>query len=182
MASNRRRSREWPWILLLALAVGGVWLWVTPRRAWDRFMRALVLADTNTLNDVVDFPTLRTNLKHDLRTAIAARADGGQIGVPAALSGMLIDPIVEIAVSPEGLTQLVTSFGTRQPASDAAGEATDRTLVSYQYRSPFRVDVRVRSSDDDDNASGIFTFERSLTSWRLVRVWGDRLASTAKGF
>lgn len=177
-----RRTRKWPWILLLTLVVGGAWLWVTPRRAWDRFMRALVLADTNTLNDVVDFPALRTNLKHDLRTAIAERADGGQLGVPAALSGMLIDPIVDVAVSPAGLTQIVTSFGTRQPATDAVGEARDRTVVSYRYRSPSRVDVRVRSSDDADTASGIFTFERSLVSWRLVRVWGDRLASTAKVF
>lgn len=181
MAPTGRHTRKWPWLLLLAVVIGGGWWWVTPRRAWDRFMRALVLADTNTLNDVVDFPALRTNLKDDLRTAIAARANSGRIGVPAALSGMLIDPIVDVAVSPEGLTQLVTAFGTRQPAPNDIGTANDRTIVSYRYRSPLRVDVRVRSSNDDNDASGIFTFERSLTSWRLVRVWGDRLASTAKG-
>ncbi len=87
------------------------------------------------------------------------------------LGGAVIDPIVDMIVSPSGLEQLVTSFGTRDT------DLAQQTVVSFRYRSLSRVDVHVRSSVDPEREAGVFTFERSGTTWRLSRVWSDRLTS-----
>jgi len=84
---------------------------------------------------------------------------------------VILDPLVDIMVTPDGMAQLVNSFGTRDVATP------QETVVDYRYRSPSRVDVHIRSSIDPEEAAGIFTFERSGTAWRLVRIWSDRLAN-----
>ncbi len=165
-----RTSSRITWIAITAAVVVCAWFWFSPRRAWDDFVGALALADGPTLNRVVDFSQVRENLKTDLRNAVAQRAPTGLAAPP--LGGVILDPLVDILVTPDGMAQLVNSFGTREVATE------QKTVVDYRYRSPSQVDVHIRSSIDPEEAAGIFTFERSGTVWRLVRVWSDRLANS----
>lgn len=166
-----RRTSRFPWLVLLVLVIVAAWYWTAPRRTWDRFLRAVAVGDAAALEQVVDFPSVRTHLKSDLRVALDTRNSSLPRGATPVLGGVVIDPLVDMIVSPGGLEQLVTSFGTRDT------DLAQRTVVSFRYRSLSRVDIHIRSSVDPEREAGVFTFERSGATWRLSRVWSDRLTS-----
>ncbi len=166
--------RKLRWTLLLLVLATGAWYYWSPRRAWDNFLEAIVSGREGDLHSTIEFPILRDNLKRDLRAAIDQRMTGDAAGL-AGLSGALIDPLVNMTVTPQGLTQLVTGFGTRTPRPGEADSLAAGTDVSYRYRGPSRVDVRVNARGGDAEDAGIFTFRRFGLSWRLVRIWSDRL-------
>lgn len=129
------------------------------------------MGDGVVLEQVVNYPSVRSHLKSDLRTALETRNGSVPRAATPVLGAAVIDPIVDMIVSPSGLEQLVTSFGTRDT------DLAQRTVVSFRYRSLSRVDVHIRSSVDPEREAGVFTFERSGVTWRLSRVWSDRLTS-----
>lgn len=176
--SSMRRLR---WLLLLAILAVGVWYWWAPRHAWDAFLGAIVSGDESRLGATIEFPLLRENLRHDLRQAFAerGRANGGE-GL-GALGGALIDPLVDLTVTPQGLARLVTGFGMRSPRPGEVDSVKAGTETRYRYRGPSRVDVRVRPADAETQSAGIFSFQRFGLSWRLVRVTSDRLADLGEG-
>jgi hypothetical protein len=166
------------WLILAALGLSVVWYVVTPRRAWERFNRALVTGSESGLEAVIDYPILRDNLKRDLRGAIDVSTQV-RAGLPAGdLAGLLIDPMVDAAVTPGGLARLLTGFGMRRDAGAAGEGIFSRAETRFRYRPPSRVDVRVYPEGGSPDDGGIFTFHRSGTTWRLVRIWSDRLART----
>ncbi|MEO5826271.1 MAG: DUF2939 domain-containing protein [Gemmatimonadales bacterium] len=167
----KRRTSRFPWLVLLALVLVAAWYWVAPRRTWDRFLRAVAVGDGIALEQVVDFSSVRIHLKSDLRRSLETRNGGITRAATPVLGGVVIDPLVDMIVSPSGLEQLITSFGTRNV------DVAQQTIVSFRYRSLSRVDVHVRSSVDPEREAGVFTFERSGVTWRLSRVWSDRLTS-----
>jgi hypothetical protein len=164
------------WLLLALVLLTGVWYYLTPRRAWDDFLEAIVTGQEARLQATIEFPILRDNLKGDLRAALEGRVQG-EAPVLAGLSGVLIDPLVNATVTPQGLARLVTGFGTRTPHPDEADSLAAGSETSWHYRSPSRVDVRVRARGADPIDAGIFTFQRFGLSWRLVRIWSERLAT-----
>jgi len=168
-------------VLLATIAAGAAWFWVSPRRTWDRLLFALVTGDAATLETVVDFPSVRMHLREDLRTAFDARTGRLPLSAGPAIGSAVVDPIVDMVVTPKGLEQLITAFGIRTPSANTVGQIEERTIVTYRYHSPSRVDVRVRSSAEPVSSAGLFTFMRSGVRWRLARVWSDRLASNTEG-
>lgn len=158
------------WLLPLAVLLIGVWYVTSPRRAWDHFLHAIVTGQESELQATIDFPELRSNLRRDIRTALASRP-----GVPAALTGPLADQIIATAVTPRGLSRLVTAFGTRTPDPTDIDSLEASTVTSFRYRSPSRVEVRIRPTGADPEQSGIFTFSRSGIHWRLTRISGSSL-------
>jgi len=161
------------WLVLAALTLSVVWYLVTPRRAWERFNRALAIGSEAELEAAINYPILRDNLKRDLRGAIDLRT---KVPLPAGdLAGILIDPMVDAAITPAGLARLVTGFGVRRVAG-AEMDPFGRAVTRFRYRPPSRVDVRVWPEGSSPADGGIFTFQRSGLTWRLVRVWSDRIA------
>lgn len=160
-------------VLLLAVLVG-IWYHQAPRRAWDRFNRALILGSEAELYRTVDFPILRDNLKRDLRLAFESNtgSSGGAIG---GMAGVLIDPMVDATLTPQGMARVLTVFGTRRgdPATESSLLQTGRT--TFDFRSPSRVDVLVQPTDGEPSAGGIFTLKRSGLTWRVARIWSNRL-------
>lgn len=164
------------WLLLVTLLLTGFWFYRAPRRAWDRFNRALLTGQEAELTATIDFPQVRDHLKEDLRTAIGHSSSGASL--PAAVIGALAEQVVSLVVTPQGLSQLVTEFGTRRPSADTNGGIATASEVDFRYRGVSRVDVALRSGTDAEPADGLFTFTRSGLSWRLTRVWSDRLNPT----
>lgn len=105
----RRRS---PFTSLFALAICLVvaWMYFSPYLAYRKITRAAERGDVEALNDVVDFPALRTSFKDNVRTAVSREIsdDAGNpfAAVGGALAGMLTSPIVDAAVTPAGIAAL----------------------------------------------------------------------------
>lgn len=164
------------WLLLLLVVITGVWYWQAPRRSWERLNRALITGREAELQAVIDFPILRDNLRADLRTAIAARG-GASGGLLAEASGVLLDQMVAASLTPSALSQLISVFGMREARPGEGSGMIQASRVKYRYRSPSRVDVEVRPEGGEATAGGILTFERSGLSWRLSRIWSQRLTA-----
>jgi hypothetical protein len=161
------------WLVMAALLLTGVWYLYTPRRAWDRFMRGIVLAQPKDMDATIDFDALRDNLRQDLRAALQRN---GSSDLVLRASGALLDQLVAQTVTPRGLTSLVTAFGTRTPQAADRDSLDAITVTTFHYRGPSTVDVRIRPASADAQGAGVFTFTRSGLRWRLTRVWSDRLA------
>lgn len=164
------------WLLLLLVLATGAWYLWSPRRAWDNFLQAIVVGSEADLQDTIEFPILRDNLKRDLRAALEDRVTG-DAPLATGLAGAIIDPLVNLTVTPQGLANLVTGFGTRTPEPGEADSLAAGTVTDFRYRGPSRVDVRVGARGGDPEDAGIFTFRRFGLSWRLVRIWSDQLAN-----
>jgi hypothetical protein len=163
--------RSFRWLLALTLLVAAAWYVITPRRAYDDFRVALLTGSESGLQATVDFPAVRDNLKRDLAPALD-RA-GGRLG--ATVGGVLMEQAVNSVLTPTGLSQLVTGFGSiRRSAVDVSDTPGD-VVTTYRYKSPSRVEVEIRPAGDPDATAGVLTFTRSALSWRLTRISSDRL-------
>ncbi len=165
--------RSFRWLLALTLLVAAVWFVVTPRRAYNDFRVALLTGSESGLQATVDFPRLRDNLKRDLAPAL--ERVGGGIGTT--VGGLLLEQAVNSVLTPTGLSQVVTGFGTIRRSAAEVSDTPGDVVTTYRYKSPSRVDVEVRPAGDPDATAGILTFSRSALSWRLTRITSDRLMS-----
>jgi hypothetical protein len=160
------------WILLVVIVATAAWYYIAPRRAYDRFLKAIAFGNAEELEATVDFPMLRMHLREDLRAGLE-RSTGKGPGATVALS--MLGALVDAAVTPEGLNQIITGFGMRdlsdvQPDSLAGGAAT-----AFRYRSPSRVDVVLHPVGSATDAGGTLTFLRKGLSWKLTRAWSPKL-------
>jgi hypothetical protein len=161
-------------LFLAAILITGVWYLWTPRRAWDRFLTAVVMADMPRLQEAVDFPILRSHLRDDIEASLVRRSGSG---LGATLAAGLVTQMVNVAVTPRGMAQLITGFGTRTPRPGDVDSVEARTDLSFRYRSPSRVDVHLRPAGDDSSAAGVVTLTRSGLTWRVTRISSDRLTN-----
>lgn len=149
------------WLNLVALLLALAWLWLMPRRAWERLLTAVEQTDTAALARVVDFPRLEDHLRADLTRAVRARSDLSEALVRSAeQQATLASSFAAAGATPEGIRGTLQSF---YPAG-----ATPRT--AFRYRSPMQVDVELTHEGGASHDTGIFTFRLTGTSWRLVRI------------
>ncbi len=160
------------WFLLLAVIITGAWFYLAPRRAYDRFLKAIAFGNAEELDATVNFPVLRRHLREDLRTGLERTAGKGP-GATVALS--MLGVLVDAAVTPEGLNQIITGFGTRVSSSFEADTLSRGAETSHRYRSLSRVDVVLHPVGTTTGAGGTLTFSRDGLSWKLTRAWSPRL-------
>jgi hypothetical protein len=161
-------------LILAAIVLAGVWYYWTPRRAWDRFLTAVVMADAQRLQATVDFPVLRQNLKDDIGASLTAKSSSG---FGAVIASGLVEQMVNVTITPRGMAQLITGFGTRTPRKGDVDSVQAGSITSIRYRSPSRVEVRIRPADEDDSAAGVVTLSRTGLTWRVTRISSDRLTN-----
>jgi hypothetical protein len=105
-----RRKSPFTSLLALAICVVVAWMYFSPYMAYRKITRAAERGDVEALNDVVDFPALRTSFKDNVRTAVSREIsdDAGNpfAAVGGALAGMLTGPLVDAAVTPAGIAAL----------------------------------------------------------------------------
>jgi hypothetical protein len=115
-------------ILIVALLA---WLYATPYIALDRLKRAADARDAATVNQYVDFPSLRDSLKQQITGLLTRRLDAGGHGSPFAVIGAmigaaLIGPLVDSYATPDGVAAILNGMpprgnpGERPPPPPAA--------------------------------------------------------------
>jgi hypothetical protein len=156
-------------LLLVALAVAG-WYWVSPTLAVNRLLGAVRAGDEAALENVIDFPAVRQNLKADLSGAADSRARGEEDQLGAfgrALGGMLVGGLVDMFVTPAGLAAVIHG---NNPVADGDAERVNLENVDYAIeRGISRFRVRFESSDRPDIQPAL-VFQRQGLRWRVVRI------------
>src|ERR1700731_3478461 len=124
-------------IVVVVVAVLGL-IYVSPYIALDRLKRAADARDAQTVNQYVDFPSLRESLKDQVGQLLTRKIDTQKSGNPLAMIGAmigaaLIGPLVDSYATPDGVAGLLNGIpprgdpGKKPPvpseATSAAGAA-----------------------------------------------------------
>lgn len=166
-----RRRSPILWLVAATVVVAVAWFIVTPRRAWQNFLRALAQDDSAALAAVVDYPAIRERAAADFAVALAQQPKGPQ-EMPANVRDALMQQMVNTMASPPGLLQLVTSFNAPSPSGETARTA-------FRYHGISRVDVLLGNPASGE--AGLFTFERHGMRWQLIRATSQRIAALTPG-
>jgi hypothetical protein len=161
---------------LLAIAVTSA---ASPWWTLHRLQAAVARHDADAVAAQVDFPALRASVKEQAFAAMGGKAGetagGSDGGNPFAAFGRkmamaVVDPLVDAAVSPEGVATMVEHgrIGIGQPApaagtSDTA-PARDKPRYALAYRGLNSFAVTARDG-------GSFIFRRDgLWTWKLAGI------------
>jgi hypothetical protein len=103
-------------LVVLIVAVGGGWLWGSPYLALLQLKKAADARDLTTISARIDYPAVRADLKTQLRERIG-RAEGSALDrLGAAIAERFADPVVDAAITPEGMRALFASTAVAQAA------------------------------------------------------------------
>ena len=175
----RRRS---PFTSLLALVVclAAAWLYFSPYLAYRKITRAAERGDVEALNEVVDFPALRTSFKENVRTAvsreISGNADNPFAAVGGALAGMLAAPLVDAAVTPATVAALTRGEDPRdrerardRDRDEEREERRSNTERDRRYEGMNRFAVRYLDKETGGEQYALI-LRRDGLQWKLVGV------------
>lgn len=166
------------------LGAGG-YLYATPWISINQFREAIQAKDLPGIERHVDFPSLRTSLKDQLKAKLSeeiTRQSGGNPlvnGMGAfgyALAEPMINAAVDAYISPAGLKTLMAGSPPEGMGADAGPQApqlpdtsSNDASVSMAYKTP---NLFVVAASDSSNGQTVrFNFERrELVSWKLTSL------------
>ncbi|WP_420129391.1 DUF2939 domain-containing protein [Longimicrobium sp.] len=160
-------------LLSLALCVAAAWLYFTPYMAVNKLQTAAERGDAQALNEMVDFPALRTSIRTEIQSATGRgiQKDGGVFAaIGAAAAGFVVGPVVDAAVTPEGISLLMKGQSPGDDDRDADDESwRDGVKIARRWEAPDRFVVQYsdRKSGDDRLA---LVMRREGLEWRLSGI------------
>ena len=156
-------------ILALVLLVGAGWYFASPWLAMRGVVEAAQEGDEAALEERIDFVRLREGARADLREEIARRTEGrgilGQFG--GALAGEIAGGALDVALTPEGFTQIVTAGAVTAPLVPARYRSQD---LSWEVERDGLGSFRAVSTFEDGTAGPVLLFERDGFGWKLVGI------------
>jgi hypothetical protein len=171
------RRWRWPAVIVAGLLVAA--FLASPYLTAHRIGAAVRDGDEAALADLVDFPSVRQNLKDQMNAAALARitqgSSGGQellTGLGLALAGMFIDKAVDTFVTPSGVARLVSERQiVVQPGRDPAAPAEKRepfagARMSYETFDRFVITVE----GGVGGKTGTFVLRRRGLGWKLTEI------------
>jgi hypothetical protein len=164
-------------VLLVVVCAGAYF--ASPLLALYSLQSAAKSGNRDRLQQLVDFPVLRENLKGELTAYMvkAMRDDPRMADSAAAGAGMLIGTAmigqaIDAYVTPDALAAMVNSG--KAPSQGAAasaptpGDGKLRSDYSYVDLNHFR--VRLTRSDSPGDALSLIMERRDLINWKLTRI------------
>lgn len=170
-----RKSSYFRPFAVLALCAAAVWLYFTPHLAAKRLQEAAEAGDREALAQLVDFPSVRASVKEEVRQALAGRIDKEADDDPfarfgAALAGMVVDPLVDSFVTPDGIAAVVRgerpSIGGRERAEKAARAVE----VTRGYEGVDTFVLHFRDRDDGRERMALVMRREGLADWKLSAI------------
>lgn len=153
--------------VLVALAV----IFATrPQAAFLAIDAAVASRDYATLNRLVDFPAVRASVKTGLQQELESRTTA-KAGI--LLGGWMIGPLVDLAVSPIGLSLLLegrTLAETASPAQKPGGPAPAETNITHAGRWVSLSLYEVAILRDGTTVSILALRRHGLFGWKLVGI------------
>ncbi len=170
-------SRRGKWLLigagvLVALAV--VYAIASPFITVYRMKAAAERHDGRTLSSLIDFPSLRQNLKDQFDKTLAAQAanqdtqDNPFSAFGTALAGTFADNLVDTFVTPEGVERLMSGEPLTADSTSRTNDTTDPfpdASMSYESFNRFVVTIK-----DDDGKDVRFVYRPTGLTWKLSGI------------
>ena len=177
----------WP-----ALAAGlafGAYIYASPYLAIFSFRNALESKDPSGASEYIDFQSVRSSLKEQIKVGLGKKILGEYSDNPLAFLGMtivnpLIDGVVDKTVTPSGLRmlfywgvlsqtdELPEVSGKIEPTKTNSVNSDDsdqRSSFKYQYTSYNRFVTSNYINDTDDKVAGIWR-RKGLIDWQLIAI------------
>lgn len=174
----------------IVIAVVLAWYWASPFFAVAGLRNAAVRGDTRELNEVIDFPRLREEIKTQFSSILIGTMSENLRGNPFAAFGIalatkLTDVMVDAMVTPAGIAALV------DPRKDRTSDEVSG--FSLMFSRDFDVRRQGLSSFEfylanEREKNPTLRFDRDGLQWRLVSLQlpkeflteklGDRVGST----
>lgn len=152
-------------IVFVAAIVGGYYF-VSPWLAMNNLREAALSADSEALDDVVDFAAVRASMKDRVQTRIDDETGGGLLGqIGSVIADKLADGAIDLAVSPKGLSTILVTGGVAGAVT--GGQPTEVTWdVEREGFSRFRG----VGTKEDGSATPVMIFERRGLGWEVVDI------------
>jgi len=148
---------------LLAL-LAGLWLWGSPYLTLMALKKAADARDLAAISERIDYPAVRADLKTQLRDRLA-RTEGSALDrLGAAIAERFADPVVDAAITPEGMRALFASTAVAQAARPGIVGGAPGDL---QVR---RVALRRFLLTPTKGAGPELVFELQGLTWRVTAV------------
>jgi Protein of unknown function (DUF2939) len=177
------KQRSWILVGVAAAAVIGVFGYaLSPFLAFNNLRDAAKTGNRDRLEQVVDFPAVRENLKSQIAAGLmkSMSADPEMLNNPFAAIGALLAPaitdrMVDSIVTPDGIALMLGQGKVSKPGEEPRTESASakdssnlETTLSYRTRNRFRAELRRR--DQPDTTLALTLERRGLFGWKLIRI------------
>ncbi|WP_018110721.1 DUF2939 domain-containing protein [Thermus igniterrae] len=161
-------GRGLKWVLAalgLAVLALGLYLWASPYLFLRSLQAAILQGDKVRLERLVDFPRLREGLKAQLQAKLLQETQKEAetnpfAGLAYLLVAGMVDPLVDLLVSPEGFAALGTGA---EP-----GEAPKEEVKSWRLR--YQGFQTAYLYHPQDPQSRLYLERQGLWGWKVVRM------------
>lgn len=169
-----RKPRFFGPFAFMAMCAAAIWLYFTPHLAVKRMQEAAKAGDHQALARLVDFPAVRASVKAEVREAVSR--EFGEERNPlasfgAALAGMVVEPLVDSFVTPQGIASAVR--GERPSLGSGEGrvekEAKD-LVVARGYEGSDTFVLRFRDRDDGSERMALVMRRHGIAEWKLAAI------------
>jgi hypothetical protein len=133
--------------VLAIIAIGAYWF-TSPYFAVQNLKAAIVDADEEALGEMVDFPVLRQNLKDQLKSEMdrwLVEQDKPEAVAGMAFTWPIVDRMIDVYVTPAGLTQLATKVDVPDDANIPFAALSGSIGASILDQEDFVIDRGLRS-------------------------------------
>ncbi len=153
--------------IVVAMVLGLIgWFFVAPNLAANSLQTALRTSDVIAINNTVDFPLLRENLRGTIGSALNPQNPIGDAGsmLSSALSGIFLNPLVDQLVTPSGL---VTLF--QGGMGNFTGQGTTNFKVTNGIQGFNKYAIVLTDLSNPENTITLMMMPRGL-QWKLVGI------------
>jgi len=164
------------WIAIgaaLVLLLGGVYLG-SPYYAIHSLRAAARDADTDKLEDSVDFPAVRESLKSQMSAAMMTKMqndpemrDNPFAGLGAMMIPTIIDRMIDSFVTPDGIAAMMRG---QKPTDAVKADENPDVESSSAYVGLDRFRVRLHNKASDEEGPSFLLERRGFATWKLIRV------------
>lgn len=167
----------------LAAVAGFALAWAaSPILAAKALINAAKAGDTRKIEQLVDFPSLRSSLKDELNDELIARmrrdprvVESGLGGLGMMLAPMLLSGAVDTLVTPEVVANMVMTAEAPDPTKPGDPDPVDEhdgndIHQSWGYRSLNEFAVTLTDRDRPDDHLALIMERRGLFAWKLAAV------------
>ncbi|KRC82103.1 DUF2939 domain-containing protein [Sphingomonas sp. Root241] len=149
---------------VLLVIAGGGWLWGSPYLTLWQLKKAADTGDLAAISAKIDYPAVRADLKTQMHERLGRGGGSALDKLGAAVAERFADPVVDAAVTPEGMRALFASTAVADAArpetfGDKRGEMRVRRDALGEFvLSPV------------DGTGPEITFELQGLTWRVIAV------------